>query len=114
MLQTTHYETSLETNNTKRQDESKEKDRKEKEISKVGEQYELQHFLEQENSRLTGLEVFLSKKVSLKTNFSQTEKLIQVQIERKKVLNEKLVKELRQLDSLFQSNLAQFFNSHFS
>jgi len=95
-------------------EEYKDSERKERENSKVGEQYELQHFLEQENLRLTGLEVFLTKKISLKTNFSQTEKLMQVQIERKKVLKDKLSAEFKKLDSALQKNLATIFNSHFS
>ncbi|MBC7540739.1 MAG: hypothetical protein H7281_18105 [Bacteriovorax sp.] len=95
-------------------EEYKELERKEYENSKVGEQYELQHFLEQENARLTSLEIFLTKKISLKTNFSQTEKLILLQIERKRVLKEKLFNEFKKLDSPLQKNLAQFFNSHFS
>lgn len=95
-------------------EEYKENERKDRENNKVGEQYELQHFLEQENLRLTGLEVFLTKKISLKTNFSQTEKLMQVQIERKKVLKNKLSDEFKKLDSALQKNLATIFNSHFS
>lgn len=95
-------------------EEYKDSERKERENSKVGEQYELQHFLEQENLRLTGLEVFLTKKISLKTNFSQTEKLMQVQTERKKVLKDKLSAEFKKLDSALQKNLATIFNSHFS
>lgn len=95
-------------------EEFKERERRQGDNQKVGEQYELQHFLEQENARLTGLENFLSKKVPLKLNFSQTAKLIQVQSERKKVLREKLSAELKRLDSPLQKNLAQFFNSHFS
>ncbi|MDD4976051.1 MAG: hypothetical protein PHY93_16975 [Bacteriovorax sp.] len=95
-------------------EEYKELERKEYDNSKVGEQYELQHFLEQENARLTCLEIFLTKKVPLKTNFSQTEKLILQQIERKHVLKEKLFNEFKKLDSPLQKNLAQFFNSHFN
>ena len=92
----------------------KEIERKERENSKVGEQYELQHFLEQENARLSALEVFLTKKIPLKMNFSQTEKLILLQMERKAVLKEKLSDELIKLDSVFQKNLAQMMNSHFA
>lgn len=95
-------------------EEFKEIERKDRDSGKVGEQYELQHFLEQENDRLTGLEIFLTKKVPLKTNFSQTEKLLQQQIERKQFLKEKLFAELKRLDSTFQKNLSQMFNSHFS
>lgn len=95
-------------------EEYKDLDRRERENSKVGEQYELQVFLEQENERLTSLEVFLTKKISLKTNFSQTDKLIKLQIDRKTLLKAKLLEELKKSDSIFQKNLAQFFNSHFS
>ncbi len=92
----------------------KEIERKERENSKVGEQYELQHFLEQENARLSALEVFLTKKIPLKMNFSQTEKLILLQMERKAVLKEKLSDEFIKLDSVFQKNLAHMMNSHFA
>ncbi len=95
-------------------EEYKDLERRKGENTKVGEQHELQRFLEEENARLTGLEVFLSKKIPLKTNFSQSEKLIQMQMERKKVIKDKLFGELKKLDSAFQKNLAQFFNSHFS
>jgi hypothetical protein len=95
-------------------EEYKELERKGRDNSKAGEQYELQRFLEQENARLTSLEVFLSKKIPLKVNFSQSEKLLHVQIERKKILREKLFNELKKLDSPLQKNLALFFNTHFS
>ena len=51
----------------------KDNERKERENAKIGEQYELQHFLEEENARLSALEIFLTKKIdSHKTrlNFS--------------------------------------------
>ena len=92
----------------------KEIERKERENSKVGEIYELQHFLEEENARLSALEIFLTKKIPLKMNFSQTEKLILVQMERKKVLREKLAADFTKLDSPLQKNLAQLMNSHFA
>jgi hypothetical protein len=95
-------------------EEYKELERKERKETKIGEQYELQHFLEQENARLSCLEVFLTKKVSLRTNFSQTEKLLQLQMERKNLLKEKLSDEFKKFDSALQKNLAQIFNSHFS
>lgn len=95
-------------------EEFRDKERRQNDNQKVGEQYELQHFLEQENARLTGLEHFLTKKIPLKLNFSQTDKLILVQNERKKVLREKLLPEVKRLDSPLQKNLASFFNSHFS
>ncbi len=95
-------------------EEFKDRERRSSENQKVGEQYELQHFLEQENARLSGLESFLTKKIPLKLNFSQTDKLIKVQNDRKKVLSEKLIPEVKRLDSPLQKNLASFFNSHFS
>jgi hypothetical protein len=95
-------------------EEYKEHERKERDTTKVGEQYELQHFLEQENSRLSALEVFLTKKIPLIMNFSQTEKLILVQMDRKKLLKEKLSTGLTKLDSPLQKNLAHLMNSHFA
>ena len=58
----------------------KEIERKDRDNNKVGEQYELQYFLEQENDRLSALESFLTKKIPLRLNFSQTEKLILIQM----------------------------------
>ncbi|MGZ3788752.1 MAG: hypothetical protein ACXVLQ_09530 [Bacteriovorax sp.] len=95
-------------------EEYKDHERRERDNAKAGEQYELQHFLEQENARLTGLEIFLTKKIPLKTNFSQTDKLMEQQVQRKSLIKEKLLNELKKLDSALQKNLAQFFNSHFS
>ncbi len=95
-------------------EEYKDIERKEREKTKVGEQYELQHFLEQENDRLSGLETFLTKKVTLKMNFSQTEKLAIHQKERKRQLKEKIGPELIKFDSQLQKNLAQLLNSHFN
>lgn len=95
-------------------EEYKEHERKDRDNTKVGEQYELQHFLEQENSRLSALEIFLTKKIPLIMNFSQTEKLILVQMDRKKFLKEKLSGDLIKLDSPLQKNLAQLMNSHFA
>lgn len=95
-------------------EEYKDVERKERERTKVGEQYELQHFLEQENDRLSGLEIFLTKKVTLKMNFSQTDKLIRHQKDRKKLLLDKLGPELIKFDSQLQKNLAQLLNSHFN
>ncbi len=95
-------------------EEYKDHERRERDHTKVGEQYELQHFLEQENDRLSALEIFLTKKVPLKMNFSQTEKLILLQMERKKILKEKMNGDLAKLDSPLQKNLAQLMNSHFA
>ena len=95
-------------------EEYKDNERKERENAKVGEQYELQHFLEQENSRLSALEVFFTKKIPLKMNFSQTEKLTLHQMQRKTVLKEKLNDEIVKLDSQLQKNLAHLMNSHFA
>lgn len=94
-------------------EEYKDNERKERESARAGEQYELQYFLEQENNRLSGLESFLSKKISLKVNFSQTDKLIQVQQKRKSEVKEKLTDSMKKMDSQLQKNLAQLLNSHF-
>ena len=95
-------------------EEYKDTERKDRENNKVGEQYELQHFLEQENDRLSAMEIFLTKKIPLMMNFSQTEKLTLQQMARKSVLKEKLGLEITKLDSHLQKNLAQLINSHFS
>ena len=95
-------------------EEYKEHERKERNNSKIGEQYELQHYLEQENSRLSALEIFLTKKIPLIVNFSQTNKLIILQMERKKVLKDKIGAKLIRLDSPLQQNLAHLLNSHFA
>lgn len=94
-------------------EEHKDHDRKERENAKVGEQYELQYFLEQENNRLSGIESFLSKKIPLKINFSQTDKLILTQIKRKNEVIDKLTDSMKKLESPLQKNLAQLLNSHF-
>jgi hypothetical protein len=95
-------------------EEYKDLERKERESSKAGEQYELLRFLEQENDRLKNLEIFLSIKISLKKNFSQTEELTLIQMDRKKILNLKILAEITKFESHFQKNMAQLFNSHFS
>lgn len=95
-------------------EENRDTERREKENSRIGEQHELQHFLEQENARLSGLETFFTKKIPLKVNFSQTPKLTLVQMERKSFLREKLSDSLTRLDSDLQKNLAHLMNSHFS
>lgn len=95
-------------------EEYKDVERKQLENHKIGEQYELQHFLEQENERLSAMEIFLTKKIPLMMNFSQTEKLILIQMNRKRVLKEKMGPELIKLDSQLQKNLAQLMNSHFA
>lgn len=86
---------------------------KEQDGNKNNEQYELQHFLEQENQRLGNIELFLTKKIPAKKNFSQTEKLITHQKNRKKEILLKSVPALGKLSSQLQQNLAQIFNAHF-
>jgi hypothetical protein len=76
-------------------------------------QYELQHFLELENTRLGLIESFLTKKLPAKKNFSQTEKLIAHQQHRKAELLEKIIPSISKTNSIFQQNIAQIFNSHF-
>lgn len=95
-------------------EENKEINRMKNEKNRAGEQHELLSFLEQENDRLTALEIFLTKKVALITDFPQAEKLIKIQIERKIILKEKLLIEIKAMNSTFQRNISHFFNTHFS
>ncbi len=95
-------------------EEYKDLERKEREHVKIGEQYELQHFLEQENMRLKAMETFLTKKIPLKVHFSQTEKLILAQLTRKRELKSKMSENFKKLDCPLQKNLAQLLNAHFS
>jgi hypothetical protein len=95
-------------------EEEKERKRTEKDTLKNVENYELQNFLEEENSRLTNLESFFTKKIPAKMNFSQTEKLIVDQMKRKNLLKNRLNTELSKDTSLLFKNLSLLFNSHFS
>ncbi len=95
-------------------EENKEKIRKERENQKGSEQYELQHFLEQENHRLTGIEILFTKKLPSKLNFSQTEKLTVMQMQTKRDVLEKIILEISKNDSHFNKNLQSMFNAHFS
>lgn len=95
-------------------EEVKERKRLEKEQARNGETYELQNFLEEENARLSNVELFLTKKIPAKINFSQTERLIVEQLNRKNYLKEKIIPEYQKAESLVQKNLANLFNAHFS
>ena len=76
--------------------------------------YELQKFLEEENARIASLESFLTKKIPAKINFPQSGILITHQLERKNEILEKLIPVLSKGTSIFQSNMAEIFNGHFS
>ena len=95
-------------------EEEKERRRVNREAAKSTENYELQNFLEEENSRLSNIETFFTKKVPAKLNFSQTERLIVDQMKRREHLIEKLANEFSKSESLLQKNLANMFNAHFS
>lgn len=95
-------------------EEKKSFDRWEKEKEKKGDQYELANFLEIEEERIASVEKFLTKKVSQQVNFSQVEKLIHMQAERKNLLYLKLLPELMGANSKFKANLSSLFNSHFT
>lgn len=84
------------------------------ESNRNNEQYELQYFLEQENTRISKIETFLTKKIPAKTNFSQAEKLITHQLNRKNEVMQKTIPVIGKLSSSFQQNMAQLFNAHFS
>jgi hypothetical protein len=94
-------------------EEEKDKRRLEKNAAKSTENYELQNFLEEEHNRLTNIEVFYTKKMPAKINFSQTDKLLVEQLKKKNVLLIKLEVEFSKPDSQLQKNLSQMFNSHF-
>ena len=95
-------------------EEAREKEKKDRESVKQSEIYELQAFLEQENERLTRLEIFFTKKLPALFNFSQAKKLFELQHDRRMVIKRKLSDELLKKESKFQKNLSQLFNSHFS
>lgn len=88
--------------------------KKEQDLNRNYDQYELQQFLELENIRLGKLESFFTKKIPAKKNFSQTEKLIIHQQERKSEILEKSVPQICKLNSTLQLNLNELFNAHFS
>ena len=92
----------------------KDAERKKKDLIKDLDNYELQRFLELENERLTKLENFLTKKIPIKVNFSQEEKLLQIQTEKKEKLKDELILEMMVFDSAFMRNLSLIFNAHFS
>lgn len=95
-------------------EDEKERMRALKDGQRAAETYELQNFLEEENSRLTNIESFFTKKVPAKLNFSQTERLIIEQMRRKNLLKDSLSKELLKENTLVLKNLALIFNAHFS
>jgi hypothetical protein len=95
-------------------EEIKERKRINRDLSRNSEIYELQNFLEEENSRLSNIEIFFSKKVPAKISFSQTQKLIVEQLKRKNELKEKIIPSLKKQDSQILKNLAHLFNAHFS
>ncbi len=92
----------------------KERVRSNKEFQKNTETYELQNFLEEENSRLTSMEQFFTKKLPAQINFSQTERLIVEQIKRKNLLRERINEETVKENSILFKNLSTMFNAHFS
>lgn len=95
-------------------EEEKERRRNEKTNLKSAENYELQNFLEEENARLSNIEIFFTKKIPAKVNFSQTENLILEQMRKKQELREKLLGEFLKPESILHKNLSSMFNSHFS
>ena len=95
-------------------EEEKERRRIEKTSAKSTENYELQNFLEEENSRLSNIESFFTKKIPAKVNFSQTENLILEQMRKKMILTEKLIAEFSRTEGQLQKNLSAMFNAHFS
>lgn len=76
--------------------------------------YDLIDYLEVENNRLSKIENFFTKKIPIKINFSQDEKLLLIQKEKKHKLKEKILDHLLTFDSPLMLNASQMFNSHFS
>lgn len=75
--------------------------------------FELQTYLENENDRLTALEVFFTKKLNLKINFSQTQGLIKKQDIRKQSIIHYFEETLLLDDSQLKINLNKLFSDHF-
>jgi hypothetical protein len=94
-------------------DEELARARREQDPNRNYDMYELQQFLEQENIRLGLIEKFLTKKIPAKINFSQTQKLIAHQVDRRKNLLEKTIPAINKLSSALQQNMSQLFNAHF-
>ncbi len=95
-------------------EEKKSYDRWEKEREKKGDQYELTNFLELEEKRINVAETFLTKKVSQQQKFSQAEKILQIQEERKLHLLAKILPEVMEDGSNLKTNLSQIYNTHFT
>lgn len=95
-------------------EEKKSMDKWEKDKEKKGDQYELANFLELEEKRITSVEKFLTKKVAQQKQFSQAEKLLNLQKERKQLVLLKILPELLDSQSKFKQNLSQIYNSHFT
>ena len=95
-------------------EEKRSMERWEKEKEKKGDQYELANFLEMEEKRIQHVETFLTKKVAQQKKFSQAEKLLRNQNERRQQILLKILPELLESNSKFKQNLSQLFNAHFT
>lgn len=95
-------------------EEKRSMERWEKEKEKKGDQYELANFLEMEEKRVLHVETFLTKKVAQQKKFSQAEKLLRNQKERRQQILLKILPELLETNSKFKQNLSQLFNAHFT
>lgn len=94
-------------------EERRSMERWEKEKEKKGDQYELANFLELEEHRILHVETFLTKKVAQQKQFSQSEKLLKTQNERRQQLLLKLIPEFLEPNAKFKQNLSQIYNAHF-
>lgn len=81
--------------------------------AKIAEQHELHHFLELEIKRLTFLDNFLSKKISILKNFSQTKKLIEEQKKKRTFVKDSLLQALNSPEHRLHQNLKALMKSHF-
>lgn len=94
-------------------EERRSMERWEKEKEKKGDQYELANFLELEEERICHIETFLTKKVAQQKQFSQSDKLINMQKERRRQLLLKIIPELFDQQAKFRENLARLHAVHF-
>ncbi len=95
-------------------EEKRKIERWEQEREKKGDQYELANFLEIEEKRIEAVETFLTKKVSQQLNFSQADKIANIQLERKKQLLLKIIPEIMSDESNLKKNLSAMYNAHFT
>jgi len=96
-----------------REQDNIERLRNQKEREKKADQYELITYFEEEFSRLNKLDLFYSKKHPTQMNFSQSDKIYQLQSELQKEKENMLINLFDDEHSPFRNNLESLFNAHF-